>query len=588
MLQKGILYVKPPPNTASFALTSLKQAALKWVAVNINALKFEYFLCISKAPLPEKESLENFVSDCLRMYKLALGINNECGDEACILAVVGLVKLHHFSRDYDLDDGNPASIKPDKASPQHAFSPKSYLVQALSLLEVLRSNHYHNYSAALLLTLLYQMLGLTALAATAFDSLSVKEIQHDTIGHVFWSRISMHHPFPCKSGLTNRASQKPSSNNTTNHSMNHYINPIAGLDAVLYWYDAASDRTVQHMARMLDDVPFDKILEFSEFKQNVENSFSRAIFVLESRRIGRIINRGTTPDILPSTFVHWVRDNRDFASIPDFEYPTTDKFYTFVAPRPTPMVRIHSPNPRELTCTDVAQRYWLARHTINDIIVSLPSLKAPPPPYLLALLSTNVAYLTDNSSDASYQLTSSEQSMAVGWTMLQGIICYLILGPENKWASKSIGKEIDQLFIWTLNLKSLPEVPPLGLLPQADIIQDLYLRLEMLQAVFNVAQFASTVVKTKKLPQGAKDTLPKILSIAIDAGKLINSAAAKWKEHLKRENVALVNKLMSSTATGDDVAEILELSHEATIIDARAILEAAIDTVEGLESVKVG
>jgi hypothetical protein len=218
----------------------------------------------------------------------------------------------------------------------------------------------------------------------------------------------------------------------------------------------------------------------------------------------------------------------------------------------------------------------------------LPGLKAPAPPYLLALLSSNLAYLAENSSDAIYQLSSSEQSVAVGWSMVQSVICYLVLGYEHQWASKNIDKDFEQLLDWTSNLKNLPELPPTGLLPQEDIIQDLYLLFEVLQAVFNTAQYASSVMKSKKLPLGARDTLQKISNIAIDCGKLINSAAANWKECLKRENIGLVKRLMSSGATGDDVAEILELSPEADIIDAQAILEAAIDSVEGLEKVKVG
>jgi hypothetical protein len=146
--------------------------------------------------------------------------------------------------------------------------------------------------------------------------------------------------------------------------MNPYANPDTGLDTALYWYEAAGDRTVQHMAKMLEDVPFDKILEFAKIKEGFEKSLSRAIFVLESRRIERITNRGTAADILPSTFVQWTCDNRDFDTIPDFEYPTTDKFCTFVAPRPSPMVRTKSTNSR-FTTTYSYHLALLARSTYN-------------------------------------------------------------------------------------------------------------------------------------------------------------------------------------------------------------------------------
>lgn len=309
---------------------------MEWVAVNINALKFEYFLCISKVPIPEKDSLENFVSDCLRMYKLSLRVDKECGEEACILAVIGLVKLHHFSRDYELDDGNPEAGTPEKkATAKGDFSRKTYLVQAIHLLEFLKSNNEHNYSAALLLTTIYQLLGLIGLAATAFQILNVKEIQHDTISHLFWSRISISHPFSCKQSLMNRISKTPFSSDLIGGP---YANPQSGLGTALYWYEAAADRIVSMIVGMLETVPFDKIYEFSQFKSRFENSLARAVMTIESRRIERLTGNGTTADILPPTFGLWISDNRDFNTIPDFEYPTAEKFNTFVTTRPAPMV----------------------------------------------------------------------------------------------------------------------------------------------------------------------------------------------------------------------------------------------------------
>jgi N-acetyltransferase B complex (NatB) non catalytic subunit len=272
------------------------------------------------------------------MYKLALGINKECGDEACILAVVGLVKLYHFSRDYDLDDGHPEPGTPEKKPTDKKFSPKAYLIQSVFLLEFLKSNNYHNYSAALLLTTVNQMLGLTALAATGPEPLNIKEVQHDTISHVFWSRISINHPFDCKPSLVSRVSRNSSVTTSTGRVSTPYASPASGLDTALYWYDAAADRTIQLMGDLLENVPFDKVQEFSKFKGQFEYSFSRAMMVLESRRIDRLINQTTLADILPSTFGLWTRDNRDFDTIPDFEYETTDKFSTFVTTRPTPMV----------------------------------------------------------------------------------------------------------------------------------------------------------------------------------------------------------------------------------------------------------
>jgi N-terminal acetyltransferase B complex non-catalytic subunit len=301
---------------------------LAWVAVEINALKFEYFLCISKAALPTKESLETFVSDALRVYTISLNADKERGDEACILAVIGLVKLHHFSADFEMDETFPEQESASTSS-EHgrgSSSSQAYLVQAVCLLEFLRSNSPHNYGAVLLSILISQLLGLTSLSMKLMKNLRIKEIQHDTIDHLLYSRISITHPFPTSARHIAALADQ-------------YKNPHVGLGIALEWYDVAGSKMMQFMGDDLEDIQFDKIFEFAEFKERFENSFSRALMLLEYRRVARMTDQQRVTEGLPPQFEKWVIDNREFETIPDFEYAEIDKFESFITTRPRPEVR---------------------------------------------------------------------------------------------------------------------------------------------------------------------------------------------------------------------------------------------------------
>jgi N-terminal acetyltransferase B complex non-catalytic subunit len=263
------------------------------------------------------------------MYKIALGYDKECGDEACILAVMALVKLHHFSRDYDIDEKDPMNPSKDESSSE-ILPPQSYLIQAIVLLEFLRNNSPHNYYGALLLTLIAQMLNLTSLAGIALGSLNIKEVQHDTIGHLFWSRISISHPYPCSKKLSHQSRINPD-----------YSSPSEGLSKALGWYEVASEKTNRFMSENLDNVPFDQLFQFDEFRSKIERSFCRAMYLLEERRMARL-TEGLTAfrdmEALPPTFRRMTVDSRDFATVPSFEYQTTDTFDNFVVTKPKPSV----------------------------------------------------------------------------------------------------------------------------------------------------------------------------------------------------------------------------------------------------------
>jgi hypothetical protein len=182
-----------------------------------------------------------------------------------------------------------------------------------------------------------------------------------------------------------------------------------------------------------------------------------------------------------------------------------------------------------------------------------------------------------------YQLTSSEQFVSTGWDTIGRILCTAFSVSPEKFGSKNIGKEFSSLASWTEQLKTLPKLPTDDPLPQVDVIQELFLRLEVLQTIVRLVDFASTA-KGISVP---KDTLSKIKTSAKESGKAINEAAAKWKQKLSGLGAGLISKMLKAGVTGEDVSDILDLGDIEKLVSSREILNVAMDTVEGLEKVKV-
>jgi N-terminal acetyltransferase B complex non-catalytic subunit len=253
----------------------------------VNTLKINYFVNISKINAPSLEQLEKFISGCLSLYKTASKDSDDSGDDACILAVIALIKL-----DRSLEGTDPS---------------RPHLVQAACLLETLRDDSPNNYKANLFSLLISQLLGLVSMSLTAFQDLSLREIQYDTLSHLLYTRISILHPF----GANLRALKSLD---------DRHKNPLDGIEFALKWKPKAVGTFMDFMSKDVDKVHFDKILEFSQFKERLEQSFTRAVLKVERRRIARLSNQTLALEESLEHFKNATSDNRDFDVIPDFEY----------------------------------------------------------------------------------------------------------------------------------------------------------------------------------------------------------------------------------------------------------------------------
>lgn len=184
-----------------------------------------------------------------------------------------------------------------------------------------------------------------------------------------------------------------------------------------------------------------------------------------------------------------------------------------------------------------------------------------------------------------YQLSPSEQLISIGWDRLQPLIFVLMLGPQSSHASSNVKKDSSALFDW---LKDTSYSSPTNhrLLPQADILQDMFLRLEMLKVYDKFCEVALTAAKQKghhlhgKLPA---DIIQKAKTVVADNAKAIRSYAQTWKKKVEKGGKAAVLRLLKDGPTGDDIMRFWEADWSTP----GEIMESAIDALDGVIKVKL-
>jgi N-terminal acetyltransferase B complex non-catalytic subunit len=164
------------------------------------------------------------------------------------------------------------------------------------------------------------------MSISAFQQLSLREVQFDTLSHLLYSRIASFHPF----GVDLRSTR----------SVDHrYKDPFSGISFALQWPRKAVETTTKFMSKDLENVYFDKIIEFSAFKEKVEASFTTIMLQVERRRVARLTERHSAT--IEESLVHIEMgnsDNRDFYSVPSFENSNAEPLEKAIFPGPKPGV----------------------------------------------------------------------------------------------------------------------------------------------------------------------------------------------------------------------------------------------------------
>ncbi|KAI9704283.1 MAG: hypothetical protein M1836_007144 [Candelina mexicana] len=295
-----------------------EQGLREKTASSINVLKFDYLLNISL----EEEStsrgvLETFINNCIRLYKISLAspaelpTDNLPGDDACILAVMGLVRLG------DLDSKGFASP-----------AAQACLLRAAALLDFSLSRSQYNYQSMLLLVRLYLILGAPSLAMEVYPRLSIKQIQNDTLSYNLLTRLSTLHPFPITSSGTTLSGDDR--------------DPMVCLGKSSQIYRRAKSQ-MQDMVRLaLEQGSYSQIPKFLDFEDKVDNSICKFMWESERRRIARLVqprnkmsSRGNDSDYLDCK----LSDNRDYDVMLNFEADGLPRFEEYLRTGPKPGLR---------------------------------------------------------------------------------------------------------------------------------------------------------------------------------------------------------------------------------------------------------
>ncbi|KAG5517851.1 hypothetical protein PMAC_000305 [Pneumocystis sp. 'macacae'] len=141
-----------------------------YVEVLKNVEKFEYF--INYYELKDENAWIVFSSRLIQEYKDSLFLDNDLGfvdnqygDDFLILAVHALFNVFFTTHK------------------------QGYLIEAILLLEIGLLHSKHNFQFKLLLIRLYSMI-----AFSIYQSLSIKQIQYDTLSYVFLTKCSNYYP----------------------------------------------------------------------------------------------------------------------------------------------------------------------------------------------------------------------------------------------------------------------------------------------------------------------------------------------------------------------------------------------------------
>lgn len=264
----------------------------EWLNAEVERLKREFAEIIdSSAPI---EKLTEFVANSIHLFHNAVtarGLARNRGSaDLCFLAISALVKIVMLNND------------------------EKYLLKAAFLAEKLLRYNEHIHEARLVLVYLYMRLQLGSLAMHFFDSLSVKEIQNDTVGHTLFTRLSVIHPF--RTSLPSR----------------DWYDPHERTYRALGIYGRHEDKLAEMEASVLEHGQSGMIFDLNELRGNLRSSLARRLILLEHRRIARLTGKGfgkNTSDIGPRKLANWtnVQDSRDFNAAFDYDFNVEKPLY---------------------------------------------------------------------------------------------------------------------------------------------------------------------------------------------------------------------------------------------------------------------
>lgn len=299
---------------------------INWITAEINALKFDYFLLVSRTDIPSRlDLLEAFISNCLRLFKLSLPLGSKFppserrpGDDAAILAVMGLVHIAYL-----------------RAGQDNSF------LRGIVILEALVAQSRCNYDALLVLIRLYMTVGMGSLAMHYYAQLSIKNGQNATMSWILFTRISTIHPLnPYQSGKEGE------------------FDLLENLRKVLEWGEATDQSCNSSAHSMLNYGQYNMALNTLTNPGLGSSNFTAHLVAIELQRAARFsavpglkelpLTKGKIRLTIEYDFAYMVfagempdctRDVRDSTPFPDCEPVGQRRFVDYLHCGPPPNVR---------------------------------------------------------------------------------------------------------------------------------------------------------------------------------------------------------------------------------------------------------
>ncbi|KAF2499190.1 hypothetical protein BU16DRAFT_523693 [Lophium mytilinum] len=504
-----------------------------WLQAEVNALKFDYLLNLSRPEAFDQTVLETFICNCIRLYKLGVHIQHSSNYDAGLLAVMSLVKLHH--------------CVVTAAEKTQIVQNARYLLQAAYLLQDMTAGSQGDENRQLVLVSIrvHTLLGLGNIALGLISDVKTKEFLYDTVAYTWLSRISLTFPL---------GSAKPKT-----------TDPSSNLAAALQFYGKASRNINDFLKADIQTFQFDQGLELVDFKRKLDLSLVKHINVLERRRVARL--KGVPCDEADLSFlapdIKSLVDSRDFSIIPSFESSSSHPFHSLLAESPYP------------------DYSWFIRHTTIDdtwsILAEENSILRNPGYRSLVLQK-----LEEEDIEKAC-LTDIERLGSKVWMTIHSVARQIMLGHTSK---NSMPQGIQQIHDWlngvfqtTLNtffeLRSQGEDTDLAdalILPTSGSLQTIYYSFELLRTVTKLCDVIQGFLK-QKAPHKAKEVFKKekIAQLANCAEEIYKSIGtflnARLKEVIRIGERSLRAQLQHGS-TGAALQELMKFEDYAGYLDA--------------------
>ncbi|SMR55375.1 unnamed protein product [Zymoseptoria tritici ST99CH_3D1] len=433
------------------------------------------------------------------------------------------------------------------------------LLQAAFIAETLLSHNPHIHEARLILVYLYMRLRLGTLAAHFYNSLEIKEVQNDTVGHVLFTRLSLTQPF-----------------RSTLSTSQDVLDPHERSAKALQIYPRHESRLADTEAGVPDHGQSGMIFDLQALRATLRTSLPRRMLLLEHRRIARMTGKAGSKSAVdalgPRVLANWrsCNDSRDFHAAFEYGFNVEEALYG------------------DGKIGKVGER-WMLLILAADVAASLANGQVPLIEDSQTLLQLLEQQLTD--SKESKGVNEVEEKCA---EITRRTLQLLLSFPRTSTTSNDDAGEkarSDALTDLSACVKDLPLNDILSTPASTDILaeslQTHYALLDVFRTILATCRRLLTPPKHASVSDDLKAGLSDLRSLVEDLVREVMASARKGRDALSVRN--LRDQMSSGTAghegRGKDVWQSLERSGTGMEGFVDAVVASAREGWEGVEKV---